>query len=104
MIAMTQDILLILLPFLSSSDATALFELVLSAKVLSNSDNGVQKRGYKILSRLVDSDRAVLNIEDVLHRLEVVSDGLASAAKKVSLSYYFPRFRMRGAWSLRMES
>jgi len=80
--AVTQDLLVLLLPHLSSVDATGLFELCLSSDVLESKDNGVQKRGYKILSKLVEGKKAVVDAEAVVQRLEQNVDGLAAAAKK----------------------
>ncbi|GBE81173.1 hypothetical protein SCP_0309000 [Sparassis crispa] len=80
--AVTQDLLLLLLPHLSSVDATALFDLCLSAEVLGNSDNGVQKRGYKILSKLSENRKVEIRVDLVIERLEKNLDGLAAAAKK----------------------
>ena len=76
--AMTQDILLLLLPYLSPSDSGSLFELILQPAILSHSDNGVQKRGYKILAKLVESKgESVLGsggVEGVLGRLDDLSN------------------------------
>ncbi|KAI0320923.1 ribosomal RNA-processing protein 12 [Amylostereum chailletii] len=83
MAAMTQDILVLLLPHLSGDDATMLFQLCLSKEVLSNADNGVQKRGYKILAKLKESNKANVDVQVVLQKLDEASEGLASAAKKV---------------------
>ena len=85
MTAMTQDILILLLPHLSVADATALYNLCLTKEVLANSDNGVQKRGYKILAKLTENNKtgANIDVQDVLQRLDDASEGLAPAAKKV---------------------
>ncbi|KAG6920273.1 hypothetical protein DXG01_005042 [Tephrocybe rancida] len=80
--ATTQDILILLLPYLSSTDATALFNLCLSAQVLGGKDNGVQKRGYKILTKLVESGKATVDAEAVIRQMDELSDSLAAAAKK----------------------
>ncbi|KAA1475204.1 NUC173-domain-containing protein [Dentipellis sp. KUC8613] len=80
--AMAQDILLLLLPHLGAADAAALFELCLTPAVLAYPDNGVQKRGYKILARLVEGGKVVLDVEDVVKRLDGVAEALAAAAKK----------------------
>ncbi|KZT72213.1 NUC173-domain-containing protein [Daedalea quercina L-15889] len=80
--AVTQDLLVLVLPYLSSVDATALFELCLKSEVLESKDNGVQKRGYKILAKLVEGGKATVDAEVVLQRLDSVVDGLAAAAKK----------------------
>ncbi|PIL36261.1 hypothetical protein GSI_01923 [Ganoderma sinense ZZ0214-1] len=78
----TQDLLLLVLPYLSAEDATALFNMYLASDVLENKDNGVQKRGYKILARLVESGRVQADAAAVLQKLEGLVDGLAAAAKK----------------------
>ena len=48
-----------------------------------NKDNGVQKRGYKILAKLAESGKVAIDVESVLKTLEGNVDGLSSAAKKV---------------------
>ncbi|RDB25177.1 Ribosomal RNA-processing protein 12 [Hypsizygus marmoreus] len=80
--ATTQDILILLLPYLSATDATALFQLCMTPEVLGGKDNGVQKRGYKILTKTVESGKISLDAEAVIRRLEELSDGLSPAAKK----------------------
>ena len=84
--AVTQDLLLLVLPHLSSVDATALFDLCLQSEVLESKDNGVQKRGYKILAKLVEGQKATVDAEAVIRRLDGMVDGLAAAAKKVRCS------------------
>ncbi|KAG6903066.1 hypothetical protein C0995_006253 [Termitomyces sp. Mi166 len=80
--AMTQDILILLLPFLSTADATALYNLCLSTEVLTGKDNGVQKRGYKILTKLVESGKVTVDAEAVISQMDKLSEGLVAAAKK----------------------
>ncbi|KAH9839369.1 ribosomal RNA-processing protein 12 [Rhodofomes roseus] len=80
--AVTQDLLVLVLPHLSSVDATALFDLCLKSEVLESRDNGVQKRGYKILAKLVEGEKATVDVDAVLRQLDGVADGLAAAAKK----------------------
>ncbi|KAJ7496027.1 armadillo-type protein [Mycena galericulata] len=80
--ATTQDLVILLLPNLSRADAEQLFQLSLSAQVLSAKDNGVQKRGYKILTRLIESQKVVVDAVVVLKQLDELADGLAPAAKK----------------------
>jgi ribosomal RNA-processing protein 12 len=93
--ATTQDLLLLLLPHLSPVDSASLFELCLSTDVLGSSDNGVQKRGYKLLTRLVESERVpVDDAGALLARLDEGAEGLAAAAKKdrfTLLSLIVPR-------------
>ncbi|KIK67172.1 hypothetical protein GYMLUDRAFT_37225 [Collybiopsis luxurians FD-317 M1] len=76
------DLLLLLLPYLSSVDTTALFQLCLSSGVLCAKDNAIQKRGYKILSKSVVAGQISADTEAVLKELDTLSDGLNSAAKK----------------------
>jgi ribosomal RNA-processing protein 12 len=83
LIAMTQDLLILLLPYLSSADISTLFHTCLSPDVLTCKDNAVQKRGYKILQRIVDSGKIVVEAESVLRKLDELGDGLMPAAKKV---------------------
>jgi ribosomal RNA-processing protein 12 len=52
-------------------------------EVLGSKDSGVQKRGYKILTRLVDSEKVRIDAEAVLRQLNELADCLAAAAKKV---------------------
>lgn len=82
MTATSEDILLLLLPTLSAADAKALFDLCLNAEVLSCKDNGVQKRGYKILARLVEQGKVQVEAETVIRKLDELVDGLTPAAKK----------------------
>jgi ribosomal RNA-processing protein 12 len=81
---MTQDILVLLLPYLSTQDTSELFDTILSKEVLTNPDNGVQKRGYKILARLIEGGKLSLNTETLVKRLDELSDGFSPAAKKVN--------------------
>jgi ribosomal RNA-processing protein 12 len=83
---MTQDILILLLALpLCSTDATALFQACLSSEILGSKDNGVQKRGYKILAKLADSGKVAIDAENILGRLDELAEGLSPAAKKVRL-------------------
>ena len=68
---------------MSPADAQSLFELCLTADVLGGKDNAIQKRGYKILSRLLEGGKVTVGAEEVLKRLDDLVDGLLPAAKKV---------------------
>jgi len=81
---MSQDIFVLLLPHLSTQDTSELFDTILSKEVLTNPDNGVQKRGYKILARLIEGGKLSLDAETLIKRLDELSDGLSPAAKKVN--------------------
>jgi ribosomal RNA-processing protein 12 len=83
---MTLDILVLLLPYLSAQDASELFDAIFSEEVLANPDNAVQKRAYKILARLVEGGKLPIDAEQLFKRLDELSDGLSSAAKKVILT------------------
>ncbi|KAG0698148.1 armadillo-type protein [Suillus ampliporus] len=80
--AMTQDLLILLLPFLEVQDVAALFSTCLAQEVLCHKDNGVQKRGYKILAKLLENGKAEEDALQTFQRLDELSDGLAPAAKK----------------------
>ncbi|KAK2464281.1 hypothetical protein APHAL10511_003738 [Amanita phalloides] len=81
--SMTQDILILLLPYLSSEDASALFHLCLSDDVLFSEENGVQKRGYKMLSKLVASGKVpITDVRPLFKRLNEVLESGSPAAKK----------------------
>jgi len=88
---MTQDLLILLLPYVLSDDASTLFQLYLTADVLSCKDNGVQKRGYKILAKIVESGKVTMDAEAVLRLLDSLGDGVVSAAKKVILILRIPQ-------------
>ncbi|KAK7035453.1 pre-rRNA processing protein [Paramarasmius palmivorus] len=79
---MALDLLLLLLPFLPVSDAAALFQLCLSREILTANSNGVQKRAYKILTKLVEGGKIPIEAEKVLRELDSAADDLTSAAKK----------------------
>jgi ribosomal RNA-processing protein 12 len=85
-VSMTLDILVLLLPHLSTQDASELFDAMFSEEVLVNPDNAVQKRAYKILARLVEGGKLPIDVEQLFKRLDDLSDGLSSAAKKVILT------------------
>jgi ribosomal RNA-processing protein 12 len=85
-ISMTLDILVLLLPHLSTQDASELFDAMFSEEVLVNPDNAVQKRAYKILARLVEGGKLPIDVERLFKQLDEVSEGLSAAAKKVILT------------------
>jgi ribosomal RNA-processing protein 12 len=79
-----QDILILLLPYLPKKDAKTLFEFCLTPEVLSGKDNGVQKRGYKILVKLLENEKVEMDMLVLLQKLDELVEGLTPAAKKVS--------------------
>lgn len=80
-----QDILVLLIPYLPTAEAKSIFDLCLTPEVLTNKDNGVQKRGYKLLGKLVESGNVEIDAETMFKTLEEVADNTAAAAKKVCL-------------------
>jgi ribosomal RNA-processing protein 12 len=80
--AMMQDILLILLPYLSVPDTQQLFNILLTKEVLSSNDNGVQKRGYKLLAKIMETNRIQIDAEEILRQLDGFTNALSAAAKK----------------------
>ena len=88
-VTMTQDLLQILLPFLGDNDSRILFELSCVEGVLENKDTGVQKRGYKILSKLVDGGKIQVTPGNFIEQLEGKADGVSAAAKKVCYTPIF---------------
>jgi ribosomal RNA-processing protein 12 len=60
-----------------------LFDLSLTSDVLTCKDNGVQKRGYKILTKVIESGKVDVDVESTLKKLDELVDGLNVAAKKV---------------------
>lgn len=83
---MTLDILVVTLPYLSLADSTSLFDLCLQSNILESKDNAAQKRGYKILTRLVESQKIPIDVQATLQKLEKLVDGLTAAAKKVTIN------------------
>lgn len=83
---MTLDLLVLLLPYLPTAEAQALFESCMSKEILESKDNAVQKRGYKILGKLVEGGKVPIDSQVVIEKLDGFLDGLSSAAKKVRYS------------------
>ncbi|KAI6040319.1 armadillo-type protein [Pisolithus marmoratus] len=79
---MMQDLLILLLPFLNTSDATSLFRVCLTEEVLACRDNGVQKRGYKLLGKSVASGKLQVDVLGTLRELDSFMTGLSPAAKR----------------------
>jgi ribosomal RNA-processing protein 12 len=77
------DLLILLLPHLAPSDASALFQLILSPNVLTYNDNGVQKRAYKVLGKLIEYGKVTVNVEEVLKTIDEVVEALSTPAMKV---------------------
>ena len=91
MAATFQDILILLLKGLGPINSISLFEICISPEVLSGKDNGVQKRGYKILTKLVVNGQVPVDAEAILRKLDDFTEGLTPAARKVNLNFALSR-------------
>ena len=81
-----QDILVILVPHLSQEDARTVFDLCLAPDVLRIQDTGVQKRAYKLLSKIQLTGKVDVDAEALFAKMDEVSEDTLSAAKKVRFS------------------
>lgn len=79
----TEDLLLLLLPYLSKTDGNALFAICISPEMLGHWDGGVQKRCYRLLARLVEGGRATIDAEAAMKQLLDQAQSVAPAAKRV---------------------
>ncbi|KAJ1300373.1 hypothetical protein OPQ81_005192 [Rhizoctonia solani] len=87
----TLDLLVLLVPHLSSTDGTKLFTIVFADHVISNADGTVQKKAYRILARLVE--RGIVDglqegggknakVESVLSRCVEITSSVNVSAKR----------------------
>ncbi|CAE7160742.1 unnamed protein product [Rhizoctonia solani] len=85
------DLLILLVPHLSSTDGTKLFTTTFADNVISNADGTVQKKAYRILARLVE--RGVVSglqegsgknakVESVLSRCAEITSSANVSAKR----------------------
>ena len=81
-----QDILVILVPHLSQEDARTVFDLCLAPDVLRIQDTGVQKRAYKLLSKIQLTGKVDVDTEALFAKMDEVSEDTLSAAKKARFS------------------
>ena len=79
---MTQDLLILLLPWLEAQEMQSLVQICMTNEVLCCKDNGVQKRGYKILAKVLSSAKAETDTLATLEQLDSFTTGLSPAAKK----------------------
>lgn len=86
-IASLQDILVVLVPHLSEKDAQLIFTLCLSPELLKSNDNGVQKRAYKVLTKLVQSGKLQLDVEKLFAQMDEVAEDALPAAKKDRMAF-----------------
>ncbi|KIK91816.1 hypothetical protein PAXRUDRAFT_34789 [Paxillus rubicundulus Ve08.2h10] len=83
---MTQDLLMLLLPHLDAPEVSSLFQICLTEEVLCCKDNGVQKRGYKILTKVLSRGKVQTDTLATFQQLEGFTTGLSPAAKKDRLA------------------
>lgn len=79
---MTQDLLILLLPWLEAQETMSLVQICMINEVLCCKDNGVQKRGYKILAKVLNSGKVQTDTLATLQQLDSFTTGLSPAAKK----------------------
>ncbi|KAG8213920.1 armadillo-type protein [Butyriboletus roseoflavus] len=82
MTTMTQDLLILLLPCLEAQEMTFLLQICMTNEVLCCKDNGIQKRGYKILAKVLSSGKLQTDTLATLQQLDSFTTGLSPAAKK----------------------
>ena len=84
----TLDILLLLIPSLSSASSQKLFEMALSKELMETTDPGIQKRDYRVLSRLVElgvvQGRSTV-VEHVVKRIGETTETVTQGAQRVSV-------------------
>lgn len=79
---MTQDLLILLLPCLEAQEMSSLVQICTTNEVLCCKDNGVQKRGYKVLAKVLSSGKVETDAPATLQQLDLFTTGLSPAAKK----------------------
>lgn len=79
---MTQDLLILLLPCLEAREMMSLVQICMADEVLCCKDNGVQKRGYKILAKVLSSEKVQTDTLATLQQLDSFTTSLSPAAKK----------------------
>ncbi|KAG6369547.1 armadillo-type protein [Boletus reticuloceps] len=79
---MTQDLLILLLPWLEEQQMMSLVQICMTNDVLCCKDNGVQKRGYKILANVINGGKVQIDTLATLQQLDSFITGLSPAAKK----------------------
>lgn len=79
------DILILLVPYLPPTKAKDLFKMCMRKALLSDKENAVQKRGYKVLSKLLENSAFDIDVESVLRTMSELSDDVVVAARKVTI-------------------
>lgn len=82
---MTQDLLVLILPYLPKAERQEAWNICSSGTVIGHPEGGVQKRGYRILMKSVEAGHITqaLDVEDVIVKLTSSSDTVAAPAKRV---------------------
>lgn len=90
------DLLITIVPFLSTVDTGRLLTLASSDQLLKNDDAGVQKKTYRILSRLLEGHKGqalmqsgegtAVNVATLLAKVRDVTVSVASGAKRDRLN------------------
>lgn len=86
-VATMQDILVLLVPYISKKDAQIVFDLCLLPEVMRNRDNGVQKRAYKLLSKVVATGKIEVDAEALFAKMDEVAEDALPAAKKDRMNF-----------------
>jgi hypothetical protein len=82
------DLLIILIPHLPSAPATALFNAASTGNLIENSDAAIQKKSYRILTRLIELNKASVlqgeGFDQFVQKLVDVSASIGPGAQRVS--------------------
>lgn len=83
------DLLIILIPHLPASPAKALFNAASTGNLIENSDAAIQKKSYRILTRLIELDKASAlqgeGFDQFVQKLVDVSASIGPGAQRVSV-------------------
>lgn len=82
------DLLIILLPHLGPAPAKALFNAASTGNLIENSDAAIQKKSYRILTRLIELNKANAlegqGFDTFVQKLVDVSASIGPGAQRVS--------------------
>jgi hypothetical protein len=81
------DLLIILIPHLPAAPAKALFNAASTGNLIENSDAAIQKKSYRILTRLIESNKANAlqgeGFDEFVQKLVDVSASIGPGAQRV---------------------
>lgn len=87
------DLLIILLPYLPSTAAQALFGAAATGNLIENSDPAIQKKSYRILTRLIELKKATglqgEAVDAFVQKLVDASGNIGAGAQRVSRNSVF---------------